>query len=864
MEVAPLRSAAGLSREAGRLPGASAFEPAGAEGGQNRRAVFLTAHAVLLALLFAAPSGAETGRLDARAAGQPGTDDSAEAVQQAGAEDDDEDGDAAAEAAAEAATVMETLTVVAEAPRTFATNVVAEPMIEQQSSITSVLATVDNLPGVSVQEGDTYGFDAWSTSITMRGFQLLQDEAQIGTTIDGIPNGTSDYWSGGSNANRFVDSMNLGGVDVSQGTADIASRSVEALGGTLNFTTDAPKPERTYTLDLSFGAHDGQRQALRVDTGPILGGGTLAWFSVSRRQATDWVHGAARNQREHVAGKVESTVGRVALTGYFSHDDAHEEDYARLFSEAEFESNPRWDRLIADWTGTPWVNQVYRRGWKTPRANTFGYLKAKVEPKPGLTFDAAAYYHRLSGYGTWLPPYLVDVTDDGGGPESELGGGAAPRGGAPIGRLYFVGPNGVALAPAPGCESSLGFPYGGGGPEYDPGCYPANAVPVQTLRMAHYGKERFGFSLDHEWLTAIGSSGRVGNTLRAGVWHEDARRRLGRDWHKVIDARVGVQWDHAPYWRQYDWDFPKQVFKWYVEDTVDVGDFALTAGVKQFLVDLERSDRFGVTDAFALDSDSEVLFSGGVTWDAPVDGMELFAGYSENFRAFSPRVLEVPGRSLDELEPESASNVDFGVRYSGERLAMTATWYDIDFDNRVFFLSPQTAAGPDYVIAGGGSYFNAGGIDSTGVEIAGTLRLGESTSLYTAWTRNDADYVGSGDPAVDAAQGIVSGMAVTGVPETLWVVSLDHAGDVLSVGASAKYTDSRSVTLDEAWIAPDYWLVDAYLTFGLGALHERLAGAEASLVANNLLDHAYLSTISAQGAFLGAPRTVSMNLTVSF
>ena len=63
----------------------------------------------------------------------------------------------------------------------------------------------------------------------MRGFQVTINEAQIGTTIDGFPNGTSDYWSG-SKANRFIDPMNLGGVEVSQGTADIASRSVEALG----------------------------------------------------------------------------------------------------------------------------------------------------------------------------------------------------------------------------------------------------------------------------------------------------------------------------------------------------------------------------------------------------------------------------------------------------------------------------------------------------------------------------------------------------------------------------------------------------------------------------------------------------------
>ena len=139
--------------------------------------------------------------------------------------------------------LMESISVVAEEPRIFATNVVAEPMIAQQSTITSVLAVVDNLPGVSIQEGDTYGIDDWSTSISMRGFQVHLDEAQIGTTIDGFPNGTSDYWSG-SKAHRFIDQPNMGGVEVSQETVDIASRSVEALGGSFHFTTDDPARER--------------------------------------------------------------------------------------------------------------------------------------------------------------------------------------------------------------------------------------------------------------------------------------------------------------------------------------------------------------------------------------------------------------------------------------------------------------------------------------------------------------------------------------------------------------------------------------------------------------------------------------------
>ena len=165
---------------------------------------------------------------------------------------------------------LDPLSVVAEEPTVFARNVVAEPMMRQQSSITAVTSVIDNLPGVSVQEGDAYAFDDWSSNVAMRGFQSTINDVQIGTTIDGFPNGTSDYWSG-SKANRFVDPMNLGGVEVSQGTADIASRSVEALGGTLNFLTADPAEEASHTASVTIGENEGQRFAARVETGSLLG-----------------------------------------------------------------------------------------------------------------------------------------------------------------------------------------------------------------------------------------------------------------------------------------------------------------------------------------------------------------------------------------------------------------------------------------------------------------------------------------------------------------------------------------------------------------------------------------------------------------
>ena len=289
--------------------------------------------------------------------------------------------------------LLETVSVVAEEPRPFARNIVAEPMMRQQSSITSVTSVADNLPGVSIQEGDAYGFDDWSSNVAVRGFQVTINEAQIGTTIDGFPNGTSDYWAG-SKANRFVDPMNLGGVEVSQGTADIASRSVEALGGTFDYRTDDPAAERTYTASTTLGENDASRFYMRLDTGPLFGSGTRAWISAGRQEATDWVEGSARNEREHVAAKLVSSHESLDLTGYFSYDSIHEDVYQRLYSAGDFLANPRWDRLTGEWPGVPYLNQFYRPGWQTRRNNTVRL------PEGGLVAQRCDHVER----GRLLPP----------------------------------------------------------------------------------------------------------------------------------------------------------------------------------------------------------------------------------------------------------------------------------------------------------------------------------------------------------------------------------------------------------------------------------------------------------------------------
>ena len=75
--------------------------------------------------------------------------------------------------------------------QTFASNTVSMDMISRRPANASVNTVVQELPGVIVQEADTFGSSDWMTNIRMRGFNT--SNGQIGTTLDGLPNGGSGY-----------------------------------------------------------------------------------------------------------------------------------------------------------------------------------------------------------------------------------------------------------------------------------------------------------------------------------------------------------------------------------------------------------------------------------------------------------------------------------------------------------------------------------------------------------------------------------------------------------------------------------------------------------------------------------------------
>ncbi|MFC0205860.1 TonB-dependent receptor [Novosphingobium soli] len=756
--------------------------------------------------------------------------------------------EAAAEAAPEAADVGPVDggdSIIVTGQRTTYNNAALdETLIDDKSPIASAIDLIGTLPGVQVNEGDAYGFDDWSTTYSIRGYQTNLDTQQVGLTIDGLPNGGSGY-GGGSKANRFVDTANIATVEVFQGTADIASRSNEALGGTINFVTSDPRDEMNVRLSGSVGDYEASRYYGRFDTG-LIGGVAKAWFSYAHQEATDWMEGSAKNHRDNFAGKFIIDTS-VKITGYASYDDAFESNYDQMYSAAQFAANPETDGLTGVWTGVPVLDQQYRQVWNTKRKNFFGYLKGETRIAEVLDLKGSIYYHDMSGRGDWAPPYIVDVIQDGTGPQSEIAGGTVngtpawwaglPAGtGTPV--YTATGPTGAAVDPTTA----------------------ASFLWQQSYRHTHYRKERLGGTFDAAWIAQFGT---VENTLRGGLWYEDTDRREWRDWHHVTDTRVGPAYDADPYWTQYDRKYPQDTFKWYVQEQVQVGPVTANIGAKQFINHIDREDMFGETPNLETKSKSQVLWSGGVQV-TPLAGLDVFGGYSENFKALSDTLLEYSADAVADIEPETAENWEAGLRYASPIFNASATWFKSKFSNQVIFVPSSTSAGPDYLSEGDGRFFNAGGIDSEGFEILANVRPVDGLSLYGAYTYIDATYRGTGNADLDAEQGVTAGNRVAGIPKHMWVLSGSYSTGPVTLGITGKYTGNRFVDADNDWVSENYFLTDLSVALKGEALTEQLKALQFALNVTNLTDESYLGGISGNYAWIGTPRTLVFSVTADF
>ncbi len=715
----------------------------------------------------------------------------------------------------------------------YANNVADESVKLQQASISNVMDLIDKLPGVNVGQGDAFGSDDYTTTVSMRGFVIDRADQQLGITIDGLPNGGSAY-AGGSKANRYLDSENTRLVEVGQGSGDISSASLDALGGTINFVSATPEDEQKARFDYSNGSFNARRYFARFDTGQIFDN-TKAYVSLSDSYNNRWIGSGSNgySNRLHFEAKSVTQLENSRFTGRVSYDDAHEDNYDYRSLE-QFKQNPKFDGLTNMWTGDPEIDQNFAEAWSTLRENMLAYVKGEFTLNDDLQLDVTPYLHQQEGRGDWLPPYQVYATD--------AKGNRITQGNGTKRQTYT-------------------YVDAQGRPILDPKADTSKATRVSSYRHTHYDKDRFGFTSNLQWTLDS-------HQIRAGLWYEQQQRTQSRDWHQVLDPKVYHYFNNAPYWVQFNDDYENDVLKMYVQDKVQLGDLQLTVGVQQYLVDVTREDQFNAANSGKLNSDSDLLPSVGVVYPL-TNTIELFTGYSENFKAIPDTLLNTVGQDFNKLEPETAQNIDLGIRYQGDSLNASMTVYNIQFDNRITLLAYQQIDGaPDYLTELDGTFVNVGGVKSKGLEANADWRFSDTFSLTSALTLNDSTYT-------ENVNGYRAGDNVAAIPEKMLSMDLKYDQGNYRAGLGAKYTGTyfgaaKRATINNApqWNRdeiPAHTLLNLYAGYRVDlAQGSAIQTLDLSFLLNNLTDKSYIAGGQEGAYLLGAERTASFTVSLGF
>lgn len=705
----------------------------------------------------------------------------------------------------------------------YANNSTDDDIKSFSSPLSSTNDLIDKLPGVSVGEGGVFGSDDWSTTISMRGFNLNLNEQQLGITIDGLPNGGSGY-GGGSKANRYMLIEDTARVDVMQGTSDISSPSLDALGGTFNYISANPTEQTGATASISTGDYGARKYYARYNTGRV--GNTRSVISLGSSHTARWIGSGDNGDSKdlHASYKFISEQDWATLTGRISYDDTNETNYNGITLQ-QFKENPRWDRLTWIWSGDPAKDQNYAAAWRTLRKNTFAYLRMQMTPSETATVTVTPYYHHMRGRGDWLPPYQV-----------------------------LVNSQGQPILNSTGGTQVFNQRDAQGNPVVDPAtqCADNSCSPASSYRHTHYGKARVGSTAKVKWYITDN------NILTSGLWLERQDRDEYRDWHAVIDPAVGPNYNYQAYWRQYDRSYRTDTLNYYVQDQVAIGDLKITGGLRQFKVDITRHDNFLGKQTGKLSSNSDVLPMLGAVWSV-APAWEVYGGYSENFKAISDSILET-SQDFGSLKAETAKNLDLGLRYFGNNVQLTAALYNIKFDNRITYIQATAGSGIDYLNELDGKYVNVGGIESKGFEASLNWQVTDNLRLYSSLTLNNAKYASSSFVPVAGVLTDIQGKEVAGAPREMAVVNLTYQSGQMRTGLSTKYTGSYFGDFSNNDKLAAHTVMDFYVGYHLDVQ----SGLDLTLNITNLGDTKYLAGGTNGGYYIGVGRTVTANATMHF
>jgi iron complex outermembrane receptor protein len=700
-------------------------------------------------------------------------------------------------------------------------NAIGKVDLQDRTAGTSALKAVEKLPGVNMQSSDPWGSYEWANSVTIRGFGTRQ----IGQTFDGLPLGDMSYGNfNGLGIGRAVDPGNLAGASVAQGSGAIGTSSANNLGGVIQYASDAPRAAQAFTLRQTVGAANTYRTTGRWDTGLQTFGnnGISSYLSFTRQDNDKWKgagdpaspsfsgilgsHGLFRTGdvwQEQVNAKSVAFIGANTIAGYYGFDNRQESDYVD-FSLARWEKSGRmWDEFTS-WadakayaTTAGQQDEAYWKSSLGARRDHLAYVRDDIALGEHATLTVQPYLHADKGRGDWTAPsYGATWSPD---------------------PLYF--------------------------------------------RETQYNDFRSGAN-------AKVATNVAGNALEAGLWYESNDTHIKRPAWRLVNWQTGPEVDFNDIIRlNFDRKANIKTSMLYVQNTNMLADDRLKViyGAKYLNVDATFHSKGNTLNAPAFGDpnrpDFQVTAKGsflpqvGAVFSLNANE-QLFTNYSENMNQYplSPQegIYNLDPSTFSyfkqNVKPERASSLDFGIRTKRSGVEASLSTYYIDYRNRLV-----SVANCQLTAFCASVYENVGTITTKGLEGLLVWQLTPEVSWMTSASYNSSTI--NDDYSTQSSTGTTvipaKGKTAVDAPRLIASSGLRYADTHWTGDVGVRHVDKRYFTILNNLSVPAYTIADAGLGYKLPAIG-RAKEVTVQFNVTNLFDASYIGPMGTGGYSLNS------------
>ncbi|HEY0268698.1 MAG TPA: TonB-dependent receptor [Methyloradius sp.] len=685
---------------------------------------------------------------------------------------------------------------------------------------TAVTGALKYVPGVNFSGGDASGISEGNFSI--RGFS--QD--QIGFIRDGIPLNDPQFLTP---HNDFMgDPENYESVSVLYGSSSINAPTLTSSGGSVEIQSVKPTKEAGLLVKQGYGTNNLLRTFARINTGEY--NGLSAWFSGSETNGKLWTNGNGRVQSNRIEGNVQYEWGNnnsinalfsifSMKTNSYSHPTLaqyNSQDYKTNYSPLVINSSLGGTNGVADISGA--------------NSDSASLQRADFQIQ---TYGLNGIFNLSDSTQLKVSPYFVRVTDGVASvaalalPESVLHADVNGDG-----DLLDVKPLGLGVDPTQyriGSSQKIDFTLN----------------DVNTLQLGVW-LDRTNASNQMALLT-LGTDGRPlstdGNNIVRDV--NGNQVYLTNQINRITTQKV---------WIQDSWNFAKD---WKAQAALAYQHSELegqnVAGVLSGVAYSHTADYYRPLPTFSLDYQAD-------------QNNQFYYNSTSNIRI--PAVASLYGgiNASGQQKAETTWNQELGWRYSNSDVLVKAALFYDQFKNRQV----------SYTALGTTSYFNAGDVDTKGVELSLNGKLPHDFNYQGSWS-----YVNSEQQQDYTAGGTVvntSGKQLFNTPENLASLGGGYDNGKFYSNILARYTGSFYGDLANTQKIGSYTVVDLNLGYNFDLGSTFIKRSLVSLNVNNLFDEKHISgtyagTITADTTnALGAaptynrlqPRSVYANLTLEF